>query len=238
MKMESFKRQTAFKFWIGDILNSSGQRSKEGFLVFAVRGKTAIRVNVMANIIDKYENDSKNYSTVTLDDGSGQIRAKAWNEDTRALSSMAVGSCALIVGKLALSANNELYIRPEIAKALANTSWQKLRELELKKEFGKPEEIRAEGSAVDFEEKIDVQKEKAFSVVEDVVGGEEAVEPSIAAREKIFRIIEKCTEKEGAKITDIIEDSGLDKKLAEEVIQELLQEGEIFQPRPGRVQVT
>ena len=74
---EQFKRNIAYKFRIGDILIGKPITDGEKFSFLELGDKKIIRVNIIGNIVDKYESaGEKKYIFFTLDDGSGQIRIK------------------------------------------------------------------------------------------------------------------------------------------------------------------
>ena len=79
------KRQTAYKFWIKDLAEAEAQINDQGMMFFKIREKDVVRVNVLANVIHRYVSESGNYVFVTLDDGSGQLRLKAWNDGSPAI---------------------------------------------------------------------------------------------------------------------------------------------------------
>ncbi|MEK6816125.1 MAG: OB-fold nucleic acid binding domain-containing protein [Nanoarchaeota archaeon] len=109
--MQPQKRQTAYKFWIKDIAEAEAGVNEDGAMYFKIRGKDVLRVNVLAVVIHKYVSENGNYVFVTLDDGSGQTRLKAWNEDTQILSKAEIGDLVMVLGKVGLN-NNEIFIRP------------------------------------------------------------------------------------------------------------------------------
>lgn len=207
------KRQTAFKLWISDILSGEEKLSPEGFKYFLVKGREILRVNIIAAAIHKYENPEKRYTTLTLDDGTGQIRVKAWDDDTMLLDGINIGDIVLVVAKLH-SQNNEIFLRPEIVRKMG-MEWAKARNMELRKQYGQPDG-------------------KKIAVVEERV--EERIEPSMVAREKIVRLVESAPV-EGMEISSLINKTGLREKDVEKAVEELLSEGEIFSPRPGFVKL-
>lgn len=128
------KRETAYKLRIGDILSgtpivedipqeaspdptqTTSNLIKERFRFLELGDKKIIRVNVIANIIDKYSSEGeKKYATITIDDASGQIRIKVFGEDVAMLQNLSQGDTILVIGVLR-SYNRDLYILPEIVK--------------------------------------------------------------------------------------------------------------------------
>jgi len=212
------KRKTAYKFWIKDIINAT-PLSQEGINLFEIRNKEVSRVNIIATIVDKQTNEEKTFSTITLDDGTETIRAKTWREDINKLDEANIGDQVIVIGKVRIY-SNELFIIPEIVKK-QEPEWLLVRKQELEKIYGTPEEK-------------EVQKEETNQAV---IEEESSIEPTETARQKILEIVEKETTQEGMQITQLIQKSGLKEEDAEKIIDELLKEGELFQPRTGFLKV-
>ena len=68
---------------------------------------------------------------------------------------------------------------------------------------------------------------------------EEKVENNLveSKRQKILTLIEKFDTNSGADILQVIEESKFDKKEANDIIDELIKEGEIFQIKVGRLKL-
>ncbi|MCH7568352.1 MAG: OB-fold nucleic acid binding domain-containing protein [Nanoarchaeota archaeon] len=115
-KFPEFKRRIAYKMRIGNILAGKPILEAERFKFLEYTDKQIVRVNVIANIIEKFvQDEEKKYATLTLDDASGQILLKTFGEDIEKLSTLSQGDTIQIIGLLR-SWNNELYILPEIIK--------------------------------------------------------------------------------------------------------------------------
>ena len=83
MPENQFKRHIAYKLRIGDILIGKPIVDEDRFSFLELGNKKIVRINVVGNIVDKYEREGeKKYSFLTLDDGSGQIRLKSFGDDT------------------------------------------------------------------------------------------------------------------------------------------------------------
>ena len=114
--MEQIKRQIAYKFRIGDVLRGKPVLDNERFSFLELGDKQIIRVNIVANIIDKFMSESeKKYLTFTIDDASGQIRIKIFGDETDKYLDLSQGNTVMVIGTLRFF-NNELYINPEIIK--------------------------------------------------------------------------------------------------------------------------
>jgi len=113
---QQFKRRIAFKMRAGDILAGKPVIVEERLKHLDFNEKEIVRVNLIANIVDKYiQEGEKKFGSLTLDDGSGQVRLKYFGEDVVKLNDYNQGDTVLCVGLLRWW-NNELYITPEILK--------------------------------------------------------------------------------------------------------------------------
>ena len=149
----------------------------------------------------------QNSNNVMIDDGTGKIILKSF-ENFLPFARVDVGDMVLIIGRIR-EFNNEKYIMPEILKKLNDNSWINVRKLELK------------GSLL-----IERKEENMEVVVENGLPN-----PS----EKICSIIKKIDSGDGADIDEVIKQSGLND--GELIINRLLENGDIFEIRPGMVKV-
>lgn len=202
------KRQTAYKLWIKDLHSGIANVDETTQLkAFEIKGKNVVRVNILGSIIEFFIQD--NYGSMTIDDGSAQIRLKLWNEDVGLIKNKQIGDFVMVVGRLT-DFNNERYVRPEIVRNM-NFDWALLRRVELNKEFGAPSK----------EEKVVLVKEKEIP---------KEVEPTLKAREIILNTIEKIEE---ANEEDLVSACGMPKDKVMFALYELLKEGEVFSPKKG-----
>ena len=113
---QQFKRYVAFKLRIGQILSGTPNFENDKLKSIGVDNKEVSRVNLIANVIEKFIQDGeKKYASVTMDDASGQIKLKLFGEDVERLNEINQGDTLLVVGLLR-SWNEEVYITPEIMK--------------------------------------------------------------------------------------------------------------------------
>jgi RPA family protein len=136
MADEKFHRNIAYKLRIGDILLGKPIMDAERFAFLELKDKKIIRVNVIGNITDKYENEGeRKYLFLTLDDGSGQIKIKCFSDEVGKFRDIVQGQTVLIIGVLR-NFNNETYISPEIIKE-QDSKYLLIRKLEIEKENNK-----------------------------------------------------------------------------------------------------
>jgi RPA family protein len=203
------KRETAYKLRIGDILKANQIfEEDEGLnkrLQFVEIGdKKILRVNIIANVIDKFESEGeRKFASITLDDGSGQIRARVFGNEITKLQWASQGDTLIIIGLLR-SYNQELYILPELIKK-ADPKYLLVRKLEIEKTFSKP---------------LNSEQKNKIKVL----------------RDEIIDRIKAAESKEGIDKEEIILTLKNSKpEIITQELQKLLEEGIIYEPRPGRV---
>ena len=114
--IEQFKRHTAYKFRIGTIIAGRPILENERLRFIEINNKQVSRVNIIANIVDKFvQEGEKRFASITLDDGGGQIKIKTFGDDTNKFTQLNQGDTLMIIGLLRCW-NNEIYITPEIIK--------------------------------------------------------------------------------------------------------------------------
>ncbi|MBU1203862.1 MAG: hypothetical protein KKG60_02210 [Nanoarchaeota archaeon] len=208
-------REIAHKLWISDLNNAE---FKNGGLV--VWGDVVSRVNLVGSIVGKY-GEGESYVSLTVDDGSAGIRIKAWSEDVRRIRDVGLGDVVLVVGRLKQSSNGEVFVSPEVVRKVC-FEWELARKLELIKEFGFKKEVgfkKQEGKLVanDFPE---AQEESSVEVVEVVKIG------------SIRQMILDCVKKgNGMTFDEIKREIDYPEEETDSAIQELLNEGEIYETK-------
>src|SRR3989344_2770977 len=113
---QTFKRYIAYKMHIGMLLSGKPEMEGEKLKFLSIGEKQVSRVNLIANVVDKFIQDGeKKFGSLTLDDATGQIKAKVFGEDIQKFNEINQGDTLLVVGLLR-SWNNETYLIPEILK--------------------------------------------------------------------------------------------------------------------------
>lgn len=221
--MESITRNTAYKVWIADLISGKYSKGLEQFDsgYVEVKGRKISRVNLIGGIIDR--TPGNNYTALSLDDGSGVINLKAWNESVNLFLNVNVGDLVLVIGKVK-EYNNYIHVNPEIIKVLDNPLWFKVRKLELIKMFGEPQRIE------NLIGEKNIIEEDRMKIIEEKV-------EETNTREKILSLIESLDTGEGANFDDVIKSSKLGEE-ARSIINDLVKEGEIFELNTGKLRIT
>lgn len=132
MADQEFKRHIAYKMRIGDLLKGRVIMETDRFKSLEIDNKQIVRVNLIANIIDKFmQEGEKKFASVTLDDASGQIKLKLFGEDIGKFAPFSQGDTVSVIGLLR-SWNNEVYLTPEIIKK-RDPAFLMVRKLEIDK---------------------------------------------------------------------------------------------------------
>lgn len=113
---KQFTRNVAYKMRVGEIFAGKIVMEGERIKFLEHQNRQIVRVNLVANVIDKFVQDGeKKFASVTLDDSTGQIKLKTFGDDIEKFAPLNQGDTILVVGLLR-TWNNELYITPEIIK--------------------------------------------------------------------------------------------------------------------------
>ena len=190
------KRQVAYKIRIKDLFSGVYVRQEgewePNYVLF--KDKKISRVNIIANVIDKYENEDKSYGSIDLDDGTAVIRGKVWKEDLRLIDKVKVGDLVLVVGRVK-EINNERYLMLEIVRILRNPAWAKLRKIELEKFWGK--DIERVKDEIIKESTVSL-RQKVLSLIEEKgeINEEDVFDKLGLGKEEILKVINELI-KEG-----------------------------------------
>lgn len=211
--VETFKRETANKLRIGDLIKSKavyqeaeGMNRKLDFV--EINGKSVRRINIIGIVIDKFKSEGERiFGSITLDDGSGQVRARLFGEECNKFDEFTQGDTVLIIGLLR-AYNEEVYIIPEIMKK-QDPRYLLIRKLE-----------------------IDKMTPKQMSTEQKT----EAKEEVKAIRDDIISVIKSYEDQEGINKEDIQKAFSESKpEIVTKEIQKLMEDGIIYEPKPGRV---
>ncbi len=142
---EQQKRPVAYKLQIKDILNSRYMK-EEGWNLnyFLLNNVKVSRVNVTGIVLSKFAEESAGYSSIVIDDGTGNIQIRFF-ESSSALKDLCIGDAVLVIGR-PKEYGAEKYLVPEIIKKIENKAWLKYRKAELEmplvgKEIHKEQEV-------------------------------------------------------------------------------------------------
>ena len=223
-------RKEAKKVFIAEIVRGNFTKEDDKTYVISPFGEKIFRASIVGTIIDKFE--FENYCALAIDDGSEVIRVKSFGEPD--LSSFENGDIVVAIGKIR-EYNNEIYLNAEIVRKISfkEEIFEKLRVLKRLLKMKKIiDEIKSISEKFDRIFAIEYAKEK-YGLNEEIV--EQFLIPKeIDYSEKIFETIKNLDKGEGVGIDQIFKVSALPEKIVEDAISKLLEEGKLFEPKPGR----
>jgi len=223
--MEEVKRSTAYKIWMGDLVNGSYTRGAAqydpGYVT--IRNMNISRVNAIVSVIDKFSSD--NYVNLVVDDGTGNLKLKSWGEDIKLLNEVNVGDLVLVIGKVK-EYNGEIFLSPEIIRRIENPLWLKVRKLELLKLYG--EIVRVETKNYGSSNESSLEEPMNTVIEEKVVDG-------FSSRDKVLKLISSLDSGDGADSENVVNSAGIVN--VKELIENLIKEGEVFEIRKGKLKV-
>jgi hypothetical protein len=195
------KRNIAYKIRIGDVLKGVPTMDEGRFLFLELGDKKVVRVNILANCVDKYvQEGEKQFASLTVDDASGQLKLKAFGEEIEPLKEIMQGDTLQIIGNMR-EWNGELYVIPEVVKKV-DARWLLVRKLEIQ---NSRKDLPAEGG---------VNSVLKDSIMDKIKGAETDG---------------------GIDVDAIIMDIEASPDAINEEVKKLLEEGLIYEPRPGRL---
>ncbi len=212
-------RLTAVRTSISEINNGTYIQEENQNYVLTARQEKLVRVNVLAIVIEKEELGT--IRTILLDDGTGQIPLRSF-EENKNIAAVQAGDVLMVFGKVR-TYNQQKYLSAEMIRKVSPV-WLKVRKRELPELFKKklsseisPEIV--EEMKITFSDKNSEFENVSHDFPED----------------KIKQLIKKLDGGQGALVEDLLERSVLPETEAR--LKKMLEEGEIFQNLPGRVKV-
>lgn len=237
------KRLTALKTRLSGI--SSGKFvQQEGFnpsYVITPLGERLSRIRVLTVVVDKFVAETGKFASLTIDDGTDTVRAKVFNALSM-IENISPGDTVDVIGRIK-EYNNEIYIAPEVITKISDPNFEVLRELEIRRKEkdlnGRKEIIlKHKGQASDMDEITRMMVERygmEQEFVEDILAQDEGGKPSVDIKKSIMEMIESLDKGEGCDYAELISSSELPENEIDKAVQELLEEGACYEPRPGKI---
>jgi DNA polymerase III alpha subunit len=256
------RKSIAAKVSIGELVAGRPVTDEKGQTVAVeTRLGQISRANVVATVIDLFQAaptqedaEGRGFATLTLDDGTGVIRAKVWGALSQKLADFHVGDLVLVIGRLR-SFQNELNLNVEIVRRLDDPNWETVRLLELVQSRVNPRPLRPQaGMAAEdalSEEltpprqsppKAPRQSRLAAGVWQTAADAlkqqtEEAEAPvaSTELRRVVLQTIDAHNKEGGARFEQILAATGeAPEEEIEQVLIDLLSEGVVYEPEIHR----
>ncbi len=201
-------RDTALKVRIKDI--TSGKFKKEGsewesYLLTPLNEKAA-RVRVLATVVSKFVSDNGKYANISLDDATDTITSRAFDDSVKLIESTKEGDIVDVIGRVK-EYKDEKYISAESVSQIVDPNWELVRKLELALK------IKELGGATSSTGEEDSSKNPKLIVI---------------------RHIEEFDNGDGVKYVRLLNETGFNDEKLEKILTELMEEGDIYEPKIGK----
>lgn len=218
-------RSTAAKLSLKDIDRADffrGEGKFEPNYIITQFNEKASRVRVMGIVVSKFISEDRKYAAITLDDTMDTIDVRVFME-IEPIQEIELGETLDVIGKVK-EYQEKRYIAPEILKKIDNPNWEIVRKMEMaikeKKliDSGYPQNSQNMGDLSESGEDNEVRKE--------IIIDEKTHE--------IMKIIEQSDEGDGVKYVTLLKESKIDDDMLEDILNQLLGNGDIYEPKIGR----
>lgn len=206
------ERQTAYLTTIGTLLSGNFVKTEiqmQPHYVKTKEGKQLSRIHIIAVIVSL---DNSMNAEAVLDDGTGKITARSF-ENPQFFSSFYLGDIVRVIGKVR-AFNEQFYLIPEIAKKITNRQFVTFHKLLLEHH----EDI--------FVPATELKEECIEQIPIDDI---EEIPPS--PLDKVVAFIKMKDNGDGVLIEEILNITD------EKILHTLLESGDLFEIKPGRVKV-
>jgi len=202
------ERMVAHKVKIAELSSGSWVKNEgmEPSYVVIKRGEKVGRARILATVVSKFVSEDKKFASLTLDDGSGTIRVKAFNE-IKPIEKTDEGAVVDAIGKMR-EYNGEVYMVPETLRKIDDPSMETLRMLELEK----------------------LSRQAGAKPKETLL---EKLPAKVDLRTRVIELLKD--NKEGLEYAQLIGKLNVSENEAEPVVNELLSEGVCYEPTPGKI---
>ena len=206
--MKDNKRRTAYKILVRDILTGTYIK-RPGLAPSGILTKFGeiSRVNLVGIVVSVKGGKD---ASLMLDDGSGTLLIRFFEE--KEFSELNMGDMVRVVGR-PREWEATKYVVPEIVKKLSDRKWYDVHMLN----------VRLLKNTTKFKLPVDMKESE----------GEEKVD--MGPYQKIINVIAILDKGDGADISEIIQNIKIPN--CESIINDLIEEGEIFEVAPGKLKV-
>lgn len=237
---DMYTRNTAVKVSVHALLQASFQKGEgwESTKAVIPSGKELMRANMIGIVVAKEEHG------IMINDGSGTLLARNFEQST-IFTPLEVGDTVLVIGKPRLY-QDQKYLAVENCKKISQ-HWLDVRKKELEKEHAQSEvkqETKSKTNEIKKESEINKEMKKEIAEINTNNAQQEVEEqeleipknvaPSLHAK-TVYDLIKSLDQGDGASYEEVVKQADNDK--AEKMINTLLQEGDIFEIRPGKLKV-
>jgi len=246
---DSTKRQVAYKVKVVDMLTGRYVK-EEGWLPnYVDLGERKVsRANIIGVLVSKDTDTENGSATFVLDDGSARIPLRFFDFS----DSLIVGDIVNVIGR-PREFGSERYIVPEIVRKVTEPKWVELRKLELMQHQQETTQTMPRTSHADTSNdcsngtsnhdtkstsKLPTQISSTGPIVSEtgqLIVENEDFSDKINPMKEVYEAIKHNDKGTGVGFDEIIVKTQIDN--VDEQIKKLLEQGDIFEIKPGRYKV-
>ncbi len=215
------ERHTALKVWIrwlieGKFISNPGWESN----YIGYNDMKIGRANIVGVVVQKSASKVLNYDYIVVDDGTGRIAVRAF-EERQMLQDLQIGDLVNVIGK-PREYGAEVYLVPEIARRIDDPLWAEVRKRELE---------RVSSTIMQ-----PAQERIAAKTAPQQPGSEKEEDDAIITpRDKLLTAIRALDDGNGVEVETILARSA--DAQAGKMLQGMLLRGDIFEVKPGRIKI-
>jgi len=122
----------AYKVKAEDLIFGKCESEESGISLVTPWGARVKKVRILGTVVNRYVKEDGSYAFISLDDGSGVVRVKAWREDVKMIEPFKEGDIVDVIGRVRLNERDgEVYIVPDLVIMVSDPNVELLRELEI-----------------------------------------------------------------------------------------------------------
>jgi RPA family protein len=201
-------------------------------------GEKVSRVKLVGTVVDRFNSDDGRFASLTIDDGTGVIRARVFGSDSKMIEGFFPGDLVAVGGKVKRY-NDENYVAPEYVRRLDDPNEETLFRLNVldslvdKKRAA--DDLRRVKDQMSEEEILEYASEKYSMSPEEVQAVLQSEAPRVDYKPMLLDIIRRLDAGDGVEIGKILEAAKLDESMAESAIGALIDGGDVYEPTAGRL---
>jgi len=124
--------RTAARLFVEDLKKAKVIEENGKQIVVLEDGERISKVKLVGTVVQKSVRPDKSYGYLILDNGTGTIRLRLWEEQMPLAEDVREGDLILVIGKIRVF-KEEKYVVPEILKVLKDPRWERVHTLEVLK---------------------------------------------------------------------------------------------------------
>lgn len=236
------ERQNSKNVRISDLLSGSFLQGDRDAMrpnaIMTPLGEQVGRARIVGTVVEKFQSDDGRFASLTVDDGSGAIRVRVFENDLKMISGFESGDLVSAAGKVR-SFRDETYLAPDFVRRLDDPNGETLFRLEVLRDTydrkKAADDLRSMHDQMSEEELAEYATQKYGIDAQSLNAILQAKSDKVDYKPLILDLISKLDQGEGAEIAKILEGAKLDESVAESAISELLESGELYEPVVGRL---